>query len=431
MNARPLLYDLTRLTGRLFDATPNGIDRVDFAYANRFLGRERKATPVSLSLGGPALFDPAVSDAVLERLHCGWEEPDTASDAGGARFETLRKIETWLQDKPRGGGGAGVGRIQAPRPARDLRKARSAYFGLATKGKSLRRDAPRNAIYLNVSQFPLWSGAYVRWLDARPDIACVAMIHDLLPLQYPEYFLPLDRERHEKRLAFLARRGAAAIVSTSAVETALRAHLESIGRADLPILAAHLPVDKVFTQPIVEEDGVAASAAPYFVMCGTIEPRKNHVMMLNVWRELAAAMGGACPRLIIVGRRGWEIEGVLDLLERCERLRPHVLEVNGLSTLELRALLAGARALLSPSFAEGFGLPIAEAAAGGIPVVASDIPVFREIGGPDLVYVHPLDGPGWRRTILAGMERRLAVPAPGRYDHDAYFGQVESFLAGL
>ena len=87
------------------------------------------------------------------------------------------------------------------------------------------------------------------------------------------------------------------------------------------------------------------------------------------------------------------------MLERSAALRPHVIEAGGLSTPGLRSLLAGARALLMPSFAEGFGLPVAEAIAAGTPVIASDIEAFREVGGDAIDYVDPLDGLGWLQAV--------------------------------
>ena len=87
------------------------------------------------------------------------------------------------------------------------------------------------------------------------------------------------------------------------------------------------------------------------------------------WRRKAAA----APRLLLCGRRGWENENVLDLLERCEALRGLVLELGTLPDSRVTELLAGARALLFPSFAEGYGLPVAEALALGVPVLCSDL----------------------------------------------------------
>jgi hypothetical protein len=74
----------------------------------------------------------------------------------------------------------------------------------------------------------------------------------------------------------------------------------------------------------------------------------------------------------------------------------------------LAALLRGARALLFPSFAEGYGLPLAEALALGVPVLASDLPALREVGGTVPDYLDPLDGRGWREAILDYADPRSA-----------------------
>ena len=114
------------------------------------------------------------------------------------------------------------------------------------------------------------------------------------------------------------------------------------------------------------------AASPYFVVLGTIEPRKNHLLLLNIWRRLAEQQRSP-PKLVIIGTRGWENEQVLDVLDRSVLVRPHVVEGSGMGDRGLMRLLANARALLMPSFAEGYGLPVVEALSLGTPVVASDI----------------------------------------------------------
>jgi glycosyltransferase involved in cell wall biosynthesis len=146
---------------------------------------------------------------------------------------------------------------------------------------------------------------------------------------------------------------------------------------------------------------IAVPDVPYFLCVGTIEPRKNHLLLLNLWRTFAETLPqNEIPRLIIVGRRGWENEQVIDMLERCPSLRGHVEERNGCSDQHLDALLRGARALVLPSFAEGYGMPVAEALAVGTPVICSDLRALREAGGSAPDYLDPLDGPAWRRAIF-------------------------------
>jgi glycosyltransferase involved in cell wall biosynthesis len=77
-----------------------------------------------------------------------------------------------------------------------------------------------------------------------------------------------------------------------------------------------------------------------------------------------------------------------------------VSEFNTLPDADMVRLLRGARALLLPSFAEGFGFPLAEGLALGVPALCSDIPALRETGGDVPEYFHPLDGLGWRDAVL-------------------------------
>jgi len=148
---------------------------------------------------------------------------------------------------------------------------------------------------------------------------------------------------------------------------------------------------------------------PYFVCVGTIEARKNHLMLLNLWRQLAVELGGSAPRLVLIGQRGWETENAIDMLERCPALRGVVLERSDAPDIEAARLIQGAQALLLPSFAEGFGFPLVEALALGVPVLCSNLAALRENGGDVPEYLDPLDGIAWRRAVVD-----YALPASPR-----------------
>jgi len=178
---------------------------------------------------------------------------------------------------------------------------------------------------------------------------------------------------------------------------------------------------------------------PYFVVLGTIEPRKNHSLLLHIWRHLVAELGDAAPQLVVIGQRGWECEQVVDLLDRCAALKGHVTELPRCDDRELATWLRHAQALLFPSFVEGFGMPLVEALMLHVPVIASEIPVFREIAGDIPHFLDPLDGPGWRQAVLEYMGKdsavrqlqiaRMAGYAPPTWEQ--HFAVVEDLLTDI
>jgi glycosyltransferase involved in cell wall biosynthesis len=140
-------------------------------------------------------------------------------------------------------------------------------------------------------------------------------------------------------------------------------------------------------------------ADPAFVILGTIEGRKNHALLLSMWRRMLDERSAAqVPRLVIVGRRGWQADEVFARLDRRE-FGDRVAEVGSLDDRRLAEALVGARVLLFPSFAEGYGIPLTEALAAGVPVIASDLPVFREIGQGAPELLPPDDAAAWSVAI--------------------------------
>lgn len=250
-------------------------------------------------------------------------------------------------------------------------------------------------IYLLTSHRHLHRPAALAGALRRSGAAFVPLVHDLIPLTHPEYARPGEAGRHARRIATVATLADAVIVNSNATGQVLVPYLP----AACPIHTAPLGVTK---PPVADRvpDSVETADRPYFLCVGTIEPRKNHLLLLHLWRRLADRLRGQAPRLVIVGARGWENENVLDLLDRCTALRGHVAECGTVPDRQLAALMRGARALLMPSFAEGFGLPVAEALALGTPVICSDLPALRETGGVVPEYLAPLDAPAWEAAIV-------------------------------
>ena len=175
-------------------------------------------------------------------------------------------------------------------------------------------------------RFPAPSTGWLHVPTSKP----VFFIHDMLPFETPEYFRASEFARHQNRMHNLARHGAGAIVSTEIVKAALQAHLVRLGRRDLPILTAPPPVAPIFMGELPPDEEL--SARPFFVQCGTIEPRKNHLTILHVWRELVARHGRCAPKLLLVGSQGLGKRKYPRSSRSFLSLRDHVLEVSGLPT---------------------------------------------------------------------------------------------------
>ncbi|RAT67508.1 mannosyltransferase [Lonsdalea populi] len=121
-----------------------------------------------------------------------------------------------------------------------------------------------------------------------------------------------------------------------------------------------------------------------FLMVSTIEPRKGHAQVLaafdNLWE-----LGVDC-NLVIVGKKGWDIDALINKITRHHQLNEKLFWLNGISDEFLSEIYANAHALIVASLAEGFGLPVIEAAQNGLPIISRDIPVLREVAADNALY---------------------------------------------
>lgn len=130
---------------------------------------------------------------------------------------------------------------------------------------------------------------------------------------------------------------------------------------------------------LISDQPIRRRRRPIFLMVGTLEPRKGHRVVLDAFDALWQS--GFDAELIIVGKLGWCADHVADRIRNHPEKGSRLHWYNSASDSELHKLYADCDALVAASFAEGFGLPIVEAAHYGKPIIASDIPVFREVTG--------------------------------------------------
>lgn len=305
----------------------------------------------------------------------------------------------------------------------------------ALAGAAIRKDAAAaRQIYLNVGHTGLNSPFLGPWLTSH-DLRAVFLIHDLIPITHPQYCREGEDVRHQQRIENALRAASGLIVNSAATQRDLIQFAADRHIPFPPSLVAWLGVDNPLTGAMAEPD---QQGRPYFVLLGTIEARKNHLTILHAWADLVARLGNAAPELIIIGQRGWEAESATAILDDLGPLKDHVREMPACGDQAMGKLVAGARALLIPSFTEGFGLPLIEALQLGAPVIASDLAVFREIAGNIPTYLDPHDRQAWVETILDyvkdGTERQRqlkAIRGFGAPTWGAHFDQVEQFLDTL
>lgn len=300
-----------------------------------------------------------------------------------------------------------------------------------------RGDVPR--VLVQASPHHLTRPALMESILRREQARFVCLVHDLIPLEYPEYARPDGAAQHRRRIGTIVSQADGIIANSHATLASLDPWLRRAG-ATPQLTVAHLGTHDI-PASAVADPSVRPDGRPYYVSIGTIEPRKNHLLLLNLWRRMGEEAGAAnIPKLVLIGRRGWENEQIVDMLERCPALVDSVEERSGLSDRDTRAVLSGARALLMPSFAEGYGMPVTEALDLGVPVVCSDLPALREAGGDVPLFLDPLDGPAWRRAIKAysdpddperqvQLDRLAAWRRPTWKDHIARVGKLIEAVA--
>lgn len=386
------LLDLTRLVSRLGRGPLTGIDRVEFAYLERLLAVE---TPLF------ALVRTGLGVLLLDRDGAG-------RVAGLVRGATLPASPGLIGCLLRRSDPV---RARAEAAVRGVALARVLPFGL---GGMLGRHLPQGFSYLNTGHANLSLSCLRAVRRAGGRVA--VLLHDCIPLDYPQFTRPGISEVFARKLAAVSSEADLVIHTTQDSRRRSEVHLARAGRCP-PAVVAPLGVALAAPDPSGLEGGMPAR--PYVLAVGTIEPRKNHALLLDVW-AMAAAADRELPDLLVVGARGWAEPALFDRLATT----PGVIEVGGVRDGAMVALLAGARALVFPSFAEGFGLPPLEAALLGVPVIASDLAVIRELLNDYPVYLDPTDSYSWLETIEALAQapgpRQVAAgkwAAPGWEDH--------------
>ena len=379
----PFLLDVTRLVSRVGRGAFTGIDRVEATYLDALIDRNEGRMFALARIGGTyALLDRSAMQALRARL---------SGDAEWGPADWIARLH--LRQPP--------ARRRAHSDLRRLAGARRARAGgLAVL---LRRELPAGTRYLNVGHTNLSEEVMAAVRGVR-GARIQVLVHDTIPLDYPEYTRTGIPEQFAARLRIVGRYADRVVYNSQVTRSCAEAHFTRWGRVP-PGVVAHLGVTPAAPDPAalaeVWPPGLGRDRS-YFVILGTIEPRKNHALLLDIWERFAAEQEAQqIPALCIVGARGWRNEALFARLDASPLTDRHLFELGPIGDGAVGALLKDARALLFPSHTEGFGLPAAEAAALGVPVLCNDLPVMHEILGDYAVYAGVTDSYLWAQKILA------------------------------
>ena len=261
-------------------------------------------------------------------------------------------------------------------------------------------------------------GLYAGW-RAR-GIRVQFQVFDLLPVLQPQFFPEGAAAVHAGWLTAIGGAADQLICISAAVAADLRHWLAAQALPALTLAALHLGAD-FDGEPVPRPLAAApASSSPGFLMVGTIEPRKGHLQALAAFELLWER--GVDVTLTVVGGEGWKelADGerrtipriVARLTSLQQRHGARLRWLQGIDDSALEQLYRDSACLLAPSEGEGFGLPLIEAARHHLPVLARDLPVFREVGGAGIAYFDGTDG----AALAAAIDTWLAARARGAID---------------
>ncbi|MGH7118739.1 MAG: glycosyltransferase, partial [Acetobacteraceae bacterium] len=253
----------------------------------------------------------------------------------------------------------------------------------------------------------------------RDGVRIYFVVHDLLPILMPRFFAAGAAVIHERWLGTVtsyadglicvSRTVADEVISWLGVKGKARARPLRIGwihhGADLKPVAPHgcaRDGEKRLT--------IALGPPPRFLMVGTVEPRKGHAQALAAFEQLWA--DGVEASLVIIGRQGWMVERLTRRLRTHPELGRRLFWFDSLGDEALAEIYASATCLVAASEGEGFGLPLIEAAQYGLPILARDIPVFREVAGRHAHYFRA----GTAGELAQAIREWLAAFAEGQHE---------------
>jgi glycosyltransferase involved in cell wall biosynthesis len=261
---------------------------------------------------------------------------------------------------------------------------------------------------------------------------CACTIHDVLFETHPQYFEPaFARQMHY----FCTRSARQSALLLTVSDFSRREMERQYGLAPGVVSVTPNAVDQSRFYPgnegaeVVRQLGLEPGR--YVLTVGRLEPRKNHVTLLNAY----AALGPDSPPLVIVGQRDFRHDAVFETIAALG-LNDRVKVLEKVSDTQLPAVLRHAQVFAYPTHAEGFGMPVLEAMASGVPVITSNTTSLPEVAGNAALLIHPSDVQGLSAAlneVLKDERRAQAMRQAGLRQTTSFSWEnsARTLLAGI
>ena len=265
----------------------------------------------------------------------------------------------------------------------------------------------------------------------RQGVSIVSVIYDLIPLTHPQFCDGPLVQVFDRWFEWIANTADGFIAISGTIrdevnsEVKRRLGSERTDRRWFDFFHLGSELDQVHTDKSVRSsvEKLFGSGLSIYLMVSTIEPRKNHAYLLDAFEQLWR--DGSDVVLCFIGRIGWKNERLIERVKKHPQLKRRLFMFNDLCDVELEYCYSHAKSLVFPSFVEGFGLPLVEAMQRGLPVMASDIPVFHEVGG-EFVSYFDLDRPESLAQKILQFEDSGVFPAARHMTHWSWLNWEDS-----
>jgi len=246
----------------------------------------------------------------------------------------------------------------------------------------------------------------------------VQFVYDIIPETHPHLCYDDHNARFRGALREIAGFADGFLCDSRHVEGELKHYLARIGAAAPPTRV--VPFGWDFAAPEDDGDTLERLGLPrggYILQVGTLEPRKNHLMVVRALHALYSRRRGRLPVTVFAGKIGWKTESLLNELTSINYLGGRIRVVNGATDADLAALYRNCRFSVFPSYIEGWGLPVQECLHFGRPCLATNATSVPEVGGDLAEYIDPYDVPRFTDALerwivddahIAAMAARIA-----------------------